>query len=438
MNSFFAFLILLTFCLILAIPYAIIGGLIGYKNWLDKPFGIVFISAAYTVVLVCFPTVIPINHAHCLYQFPIFLQVLDLGGVPAILFVVVFVNWQIVKAIVSFKSSSNTSIYALLRGAALLAIICLYGAFQIDQIERSTKEQGHSLKVGMIQPYLLREDSLDRLYSMSLKLVRDNPEIDLLVWPEFPTAFSYVENAQDKYKINRLIKLIKKPILLVSGYIYETPPVPTKKEPHYYNTAQLIDENAVLQDSYAKQILVPFFEYLPAEERYPFLRDFFPGALFYIPGEEFTLFDLNADTHIIPLICYETVFPKMTQTFVELGGNIIINLTNDVWFGDSRGSASHFAVGLFRSIEHRVPWIRATNSGVSGVAKATGEIIDGSTTPLFETATRVFEVGIPPERSIYSRYGDVFLYGLVLVLLFGLFKDKFWRVLGQSRADRKT
>jgi len=208
LNSLFALFILFLFSLALASPYAIIGWLIGYKNWLEKPYGIFFISAVFTVIVILFPTVIPANHAHSLYQYPIFLQLLDLGGVSIILFIVVFVNWQFVKAIQQIKNAPKSSFAAIIKAFSTIIVISLYGLWKINSYDYAQTALKNPVKIGMVQPNLEREDKLNRLYYMSAKLVSENPSIDLLVWPEFPASFSYIENQNDKQNVDRLISII--------------------------------------------------------------------------------------------------------------------------------------------------------------------------------------------------------------------------------------
>ena len=419
LNQYLAFLVLIGFTLMLASPYALIGWLVAYKQWFNKPYGMLFISVCFVVVVTLFPTPLPANYAHSLYQHPIFLQLLAIGGVPMVFFIVVFVNLQFVRFILAFKTDRKIALYALVRGLGLLVLVSLYGAWQLAQYEGT--DTSKSLKVGIVQPKLIRGDSLNRLYRMTEELVAENPDIDLLVWPEFPTAFSYVANKQDKKKVDALIKKLQKPMVIVSGYSYDEGESQDTPSSQYYNTAHLIDQKRQLKASYRKQTLVPFFEYLPNEQNFPFLRKLFPDTHRYASGSQTSLFQLDDEVGIIPLICYETIFPGMTQDFIEQGGNLIINLTNDIWLGDSKGSAYHFSLGLFRSIEHRVPWVRATNSGISGVASAAGIINQDSLTPVQSLATRVFEVAIPAERSFYSRFGDWFLYSLIVLLVLALF-----------------
>jgi len=428
LNIILAFFVLIVFSLMLAIPYAIVGWLAGVKGWMNKPFGNLFTSAAFVVIVTYFPTPLPGNYAHSLYEFPLLLQLLDLGGVPIILFIVVFINLQIVSLMTTFKTAPEQFKKTLITIVVLLLFVMLYGLVKLKQQE-SIQQEGHHLKIGIVQPKLLRNDSLERLYSLSEKLVLENPSIDLLVWPEFPTAFSYVGNPYDKAKVDRLITKLKKPVVIVSGYIYEEGADLNNPSAQYFNTAHLIDSNKQLKASYRKQTLVPFFEYLPYEDSFPFLRNLFPNTLRYVPGSNLEVFEFDSQTRILPLICYETIFPKTTQDFVNDGGNIIINLTNDIWLGDTQGSEYHFALGMFRAIEHRIPWVRATNSGISGYVSAAGEIKPDSLTPRQSIATRVYEVTIPKERSVYSQYGDVFLYLMVIVLLCGLLKERVVNIL---------
>jgi apolipoprotein N-acyltransferase len=275
----------------------------------------------------------------------------------------------------------------------------------------------------VIQPKLEREDSNDLLYLMSERLVSEHPDIDLLVWPEIPTRFSYVANRQDRAKVNNLIAKMKKPVVLVSGHVYPNGVNPDDPESEYFNAAHFINADRKLEETYYKQVLVPFFEFLPGEEAAPFLRELFPNSNRYIPGKTEKLFKLNEQVRIIPLICYETIFPDIARRFVEKGGNLIVNVSNDAWLGSGNGSEYHFALGMFRAVENHMPWVRVTNSGISGVVSAQGIIQLDGLTDIESRDARVYEVNISPDRSVYANYGDVFLYSLLVMLVVSLLKD---------------
>jgi len=423
-----AFFILLLLALIIALPYALLGGLIVYKNWLDRPLGIVWVSAAFVVLISFYPSSLPGNYAHSLYTEPEFLQLLAIGGLPLLLFCVVAVNGAFTYCFLAKRKDKKQWLLFGVGGICVLGLLWLFGTWQINQsVPQASAEQ---LKIGFIQPKLIREDSLGRLYRMTEELVADNPDIDLLLWPEFPTEFSYLEDPYDKRNVDRLIRRLDKPLLFVSGYTYagaaegeseskrtaESAQVPKP----YFNTAHFLDDKAQLLASYDKQVLVPFFEYIPYEAIFPFLRALFPGTYQYVPGSTSKTIRFNEHINLVPLICYETVFPDLVHPFVESGGNIMINLTNDIWLGETDGSKYHFAMGMFRAVEHGMPWVRATNSGVSGVVSATGVIDPETLTPVMSQAAKVATVMVPQQRTLYSYMGDIFLYLLCGVFMIGL------------------
>lgn len=112
----------------------------------------------------------------------------------------------------------------------------------------------------------------------------------------------------------------------------------------------MIDPTGTCGPVYRKCILLPFGEYLPFEKRFPFLRKVFPGVLQYLQGTETALFEITGTKRIIPTLCYEFVFPGLIREFAQAGGNILLNLADDIWFGDSEASAIHLALGVYRSI----------------------------------------------------------------------------------------
>jgi apolipoprotein N-acyltransferase len=111
------------------------------------------------------------------------------------------------------------------------------------------------------------------------------------------------------------------------------------------------------------------------------------------------------------------IFADKVREFIQAGGNVIINPVSDTWFGDSPGSLHHLSLALFRSLENRVPLVRAANSGVSAVVQASGKIEEHSLTRLNQADALVATVLVPPQRSFYALYGDCFLYFISLLFL---------------------
>jgi len=108
------------------------------------------------------------------------------------------------------------------------------------------------------------------------------------------------------------------------------------------------------------------------------------------------------------LICYEIIFPGLVRKFYTDGGDFMVNITNDAWFGTTSGPYQHFSMTVFRAVENRKPVIRAANTGISGFIDSSGRVL--SRTRLFERVISTGEIRTDTTRSFYSKYGDLFTY----------------------------
>lgn len=396
-------------CLLCALPYAVFGALLTKFNWLQQRLGVPLAAIAYTVVLSWIPSLIPGNPVHSLYQSPLSIQVLDLGGLPALIFANIFVQLAFAKSLLAYRRNKQWPLASLATGLLGLLLIFTYGTLRTEQIDTASTE-GQSLQIGIVQPNLSRQDSIQPLFAMSESLAKANPKLDLLVWPEFPPAFSMIENPAQQESTLQLQQKIGIPMIVNSGYVYRRLDS-GKRVPGYFNTNHLLNSGAI-QTHYYKRILVPFFEYLPLNG---YLQHWFPDSLNYIPGKKSTTFPLSNSIEIIPVICYEVIFPRAMHEFVDRGGNIIVNPVSDSWFGESTGSAHHFSLAMFRSVEYRIPFVRVANSGISAFVSASGKII--KSTDLNTQSALTATVFIPEQRSIYARWGDGFLYVISLIFI---------------------
>jgi apolipoprotein N-acyltransferase len=187
-----------------------------------------------------------------------------------------------------------------------------------------------------------------------------------------------------------------------------------------YNIAACLTEHGKGVQIYRKMHLVPFGEYIPARNSFPLFAkiagEMVPSDL--RPGTEYTVFHLDAPAlRLAPLICFEDTDGDHTRKFVnrDAGAQLLVNITNDSWFGRSPGAAQHLANALFRAIENRRPLVRAANTGVTCIIDAEGRVqhdlrnADG--TPflegvLFGTVFVPRDAGIP----FYARHGDWVAY----------------------------
>ena len=133
-------------------------------------------------------------------------------------------------------------------------------------------------------------------------------------------------------------------------------------------------------------------------------------------GSEYVVFELPADVGaggdvaigVSSLICYEGIFPALTRNFVAAGARLLVNISNDAWYGRTSAPHQHLAMAAVRAVENRVPVVRATNTGVSAFVDAVGRI--RGRTPLFEEAVAVDDVVIADTFSLYRTLGDWFVY----------------------------
>lgn len=418
-------------CAFQAIPYALFGWCQGKFGWLAKPFGPIRAAACHCLLLTIFPALLPGNITHAFYNSPRVIQILDLGGIPILLFAIIFSNWLILELILKLKNKQklNTVFVCLI---SLHIFILGYGAFRLNQLHDLEKAAGMDqiLRVESIQPNLPTTsnktgvDLLDAAFELTEKSADINSKGELVVWPEIPLTPT-CEDKDYRNKLSVLAKKINRRILAPCTWVF-------KKPYRYTNTMRMALPSGEFGKEYNKIILFPFGEYIPFEERLPFLRNMFQGARNYIAGKERTVFDLNQGKKIIPVICYESVFTDLIRGFVDRGGNAIVNMSDDAWFGKSGLSLIHFSLAVFRSVEYRTPMVRVTNSGVGAFVKATGEIIPTSLTPLFKKDITSFPLFIPKDRSIYFHSGNIFFWFLLILFSMDLFRKPILRFFNKS------
>lgn len=423
-NNALAIGVYLALSLFLAVPY-FIGGYI----WplLSHPHTFVDIlakSALLTALIGAFSWVIPANLANSLYEHTVSIQIVSITGVSGLVFFVLLANIGLAKVVLLLKEANCRQAQLAFAGIVMsFSLLHLYGYILLSSASR---DQGESLNIAYIQPSLERSHNIHPLIEQTEAFIRDNPNVDLIVWPELPIIFSWQEKRADKHAVNQMLAKINKPLLLNSGYVYPEVEQRLESGKQYYSTVQLISANGELQGNYSKQILVPFFEYLPYEAQKPEIRQYFPKTLKYIPGvnQSPITFNMAGNTQnpkdpiiIAPSICYEMIFSRFPRELKKQQASIFINPSNDTWFSNTAGSIRHFSLALFRSVENRTPWVRVNNSGKSGATTAYGEIIDHSLTSLNTKENKVVTLSINKEGTFYSRYGEVFWY---LTSLFSL------------------
>jgi apolipoprotein N-acyltransferase len=167
--------------------------------------------------------------------------------------------------------------------------------------------------------------------------------------------------------------------------------------------------------------LVPFGEYVPLQKLLPFVNKLVAGIGDFSPGARITPLNTGRG-EIGVLVCFEGIFPELAREYVRAGSRLLVNITNDAWFGRSSAPYQHLSMTVFRAVENRVPLVRAANTGISSIIDAKGHI--RGMTPLFQEAFLSGEVRFGEGNTFYNRYGDLFAWlclagsGVIVVQIF--------------------
>jgi apolipoprotein N-acyltransferase len=171
---------------------------------------------------------------------------------------------------------------------------------------------------------------------------------------------------------------------------------------------------------YHKMRLVPFGEYVPIESvltlggRYSARVVDAVGA--FTPGTEYAIGEVEGHRLGVS-ICYEAIFPDLLREFTVRGADLLVNITNDGWYGRTSAPHQHFAMAVFRAVENGKYLVRAANTGITAVVDPRGRVLER--TELFERRAIVRDVPIVPGTTFYGRHGDVFAWsclGLALLV----------------------
>ena len=250
----------------------------------------------------------------------------------------------------------------------------------------------------VMQKYLALSD---RASGPQASGVRD---ITLLIWPE--SAFPFFLTREPD-ALAQISKLLPKGTLLITGGVRPPdaapPGVPLTRA---YNSIYVVDHNGTIQSAYDKLHLVPFGEYLPFQSALESLGlsqlTKIRGG--FIAGTRRRPVALPNAPKMLPLICYEVIFPGDITKGEERPG-WIVNVTNDGWFGISTGPFQHLQQARLRAVEEGLPIVRAANTGVSAVIDPLGRVVAS----LGLGAEGVLDSGLPvaAPSTLYSRYGDL-------------------------------
>jgi apolipoprotein N-acyltransferase len=177
---------------------------------------------------------------------------------------------------------------------------------------------------------------------------------------------------------------------------------------------------------YDKTHLVPFGEYVPLKKWLPFLGKIVAQVGDFKSGKKGNTLSWK-NQRIGVQICYEIIFPGLSRAMVRNNASLLINITNDAWFGKTSGPYQHFSMTVFRAVENRRSLVRAANTGISGFIDPAGRVM--ASTALLKEAAVTQTVPLLKERTVYTNIGDLFAQVcLAVVLLVTLLEIVRWGI----------
>jgi len=237
---------------------------------------------------------------------------------------------------------------------------------------------------------------------------------DLIVWPESPAPFQ--EHDPDfRATLSSLARAANAPIIAGNIGIDRT----TENERGYFqfNSASFVSAQGEFVGRYDKMHLVPFGEYVPYKHLFFFAKSLLTEVGLFDAGQQRTVFTTNGHTYGT-FICYESIFPDEVRQFTKMGAEVLVNISNDGWYGDTSAPWQHLDMVRMRAIENHRWILRATNTGVTASINPSGRVI-ASAPRHIRTSIRV-AFAYEHDLTFYAAHGDLFAYACALVTALAL------------------
>ena len=361
-------------------------------------------------------------------------QISSITGIYGMSFIVILGNVLLFDLIKSRRSAheARRKKFALAAFAVFLIIASVGGWMRLH----SSKAIGPQARLSLIQPVIDQNQwgntSLDTSFAVIESLVIQAAESkpEAIIMPESALLCYLVRRPSLK---NRVIGWSRKTkIPLVLGALHWDPAPPkSPREFLVYNTAFFLDTGTTTFQPYYKMNLVPFSEILPFQGIFPILSRVNIGQADFRPGTKPVIFDIGGKIKGAPFICFDIIYPSFVRSRSSSPTNLLVQITNDGWFGRSSGPYQHALYAQQRCIENGISLARSANTGISMFVDQYGRVL--SKTRLLKRG--ILEGSVPLSRvpTLYSKLGDwpVAISGIIiafqlLLLILKAFNKRKW------------
>jgi len=365
-----------------------------------------------------FPLLFPWYFGAVLHNVPVLIQTADIAGPITITTLLVAVNLACAQAFRAARDKRYPNRAALMLLAAPVLFL-VYGAWRIHTVDAGAATAPRLL-VGTIQGNVPMDTSGAQAYQqafhrqaqMADTLVRQG--VQLVVWSE--SAFLYTVRT-DTMQTDLMMALPSQlQVPNIVGAIVEAPGDQRQRE---FNSALMVTDRGVVRGRYDKRFLLPFGEYIPFGETFPKLYEWSPQSGHVTSGTSWAPLPYE-DKRITALVCYEDIVPGFVNEAVEKARpHLLVNLTNDAWFGDTWEPWMHHALARLRAVEHHLYLVRATNTGVSSIIDPVGRLLGRTDT--FVATTMTGEIRWMAGGTWYETLGDSLWHAAAVLSLVAAF-----------------
>ena len=394
----------------LLIVNAFQAGRMGLFAWLfvrgERRFaaGIVWLCALVTSELV-FPVLFFWSFGAVVHGQPVFTQLAEIGGIYAIALVMAAVNFGLSEFAVARLQRRAANLKAALPYLLVPVAAALYGLLRIHQVDARVAAAPKA-RIGLVQANMSLTGKRShpnegmRRHLSATRALTEKERLDLVIWSETSVMGAMLEDDANATIPRSFAARLHVPLLLGAVLVKK---VTDARGYAYFNSALITDAKGEVHGRYDKQELVPFSEHMPFGREIPKLYEISPNSGMFERGESDAPLPLG-EHRIGTLICNDDAVPALANRVTQdPNTDLLANLTNDAWFGDTTEPWIHLALAKFRAIEHRRFFVRSTNSGVSAFIDPVGRVLVASHP--FKEETLVHEVAWLRGRTPYEVLG---------------------------------
>jgi apolipoprotein N-acyltransferase len=435
LNLALSYVILALFASAFGLYYAVTWGT---AMWLRQRFGTawVFLTPAVHVAMENLsPALFPYYEGVTQYRVPEMFQLASVTGTMGLTYLLFWVNCSIAEGIFRYMEGRRLPIKLYVSIVAVLAANLSFGHWRHHAVEQNLT-QARTIQAAIIQQNTtmearMKENAYEELNSwVSRTATITDQKPDLVVWPEGSMHFNpYSERTYSKLGgespkgfLERLTREGNYHLLVGGGTVERGRDTTGKRWRKAYNSAYSFLRTGHLDKRYDKMVPLPFGEYIPLSDTFPWLRDLVKGPGDFRKGSVPTVFEARDSddqtyTYSVP-ICYEGI---LNSAMRKLGNvDLFINITNDAWFGDTGCPHQHAMLTAGQAVQWGRPLLRIAYTGISWVVEPHGDIL--YETPVFSEEAFVGTIRLDTVNTVYRRGGWLFPYlcSFIAIVAFGV------------------